>query len=62
MGIPGYDGWKLATPPEYDELGPEEEDCPEPEETEAELHDRLDREYDEAQELVCAEADRKEGR
>ena len=54
MGIPGYDSWKLATPPEYDELGPEEE------ETEAELHDRLDREYDEAQELVCAKQDRKE--
>lgn len=20
-GLPGYDAWKLATPPEYDELG-----------------------------------------
>lgn len=55
MNIPGYDSWKLATPPEYDELGPEDA-----EETEEEYHERLAREQDEAEELACAEADRKE--
>lgn len=30
-GLPGYDAWKLATPPEYEFLGPEPEDeLPEP--------------------------------
>lgn len=24
-GLPGYDAWKLATPPDYD--GPDEEEC-----------------------------------
>src|SRR3954462_3208827 len=30
-GFRTYDDWKLATPPEYDELGPEPRDCEEPE-------------------------------
>lgn len=54
MDIPGYDKWKL-TPPEFDEAGSEDV-----EETEEEYHERLAREQDEAEELACADQDRKE--